>query len=79
MSNAAGSRTDAQIIESLHLCRHPHTGCKRCAYHGEILCDDKLKRDASALIAHMDKTITERDALLAVLGVGVPEGREGIE
>lgn len=75
MSNAAGGRTDVQIIESLYICRHPHTWCKRCAYYGEILCDDKLKRDTGELIMRMDKTIEEQNALLAVLGVSVPEGR----
>ena len=69
-----GKKTEA-IRDALGCCQRPRTGCKQCAYHGEILCSDKLKRDAAELIRQQRKTIDERNALLAVMGVSVPEGR----
>lgn len=75
MSEMINGKTVEQIFPSLYLCRHPHTWCKRCAYYGEILCDDKLKRDTGELIMRMDKTIEEQNALLAAMDVSVPEGR----
>ena len=69
-----GKKTDA-IRDALRFCQHPHTWCKRCAYYGEIMCSDKLNRDAAELIRQQAKMIDERNALLAMMGVSVPEGR----
>lgn len=70
-----GKKADA-IRDALRFCQHPHTWCKRCAYYGEILCGDKLHRDAAEMIRQQGKTIDERNALLAVMGVSVPERKE---
>lgn len=68
-------KTPEAIRDALRFCQHPHSWCIRCAYHGEIMCSDKLNRDAAELIRQQRKTIEERNALLAVMGVSVPEGR----
>ena len=75
MSEMINGKTTEAIRDALRFCHHPHTWCNQCAYHGEILCDDKLKRDAAEMIRRQGKTIKERNALLAVMGVSVPEGR----
>lgn len=67
-----GKGVDA-IHNALQYCAHPHAWCSRCAYYGEILCEDKLHRDAAELIRQQGKMIEERNALLAVMGVSVPE------
>ena len=54
-----------------------HLPCSDCAYHGKHLppCRPAAHEDALTYIKQLEQRIAKRDALLAVMGITIPEDK----
>lgn len=54
-----------------------HLPCSECEYHGRFLppCRMAAHEDALTYIKYLEERISKQDALLAVMGITIPEDK----
>lgn len=75
INDAEASEIKRWLEWSAFNCVEPHVECKSCKY--KEVCNTYVKvdlyKEALALIEHLETKLNERNSLLAVLGVTVPD------